>query len=85
MKRVLTFAASAVALAMVSTSASAAIVCNRDGDCWRTKKRYDYRPEFGLRIYSDNWSWKRRDRNRYRWRDANDGRGYYRNGVWLKF
>lgn len=79
-----------VALALVSavvlssTAASAAIVCNDEGDCWRVKKRYEYKPEFRLHVYDDNWRWGRADRHKYRWREAR-GRGYWRQGVWVTF
>ena len=70
--------------AMVATAApaSAAVVCNREGDCWHTRDRYDYRPAFGLTIHGDDWRWGHRDR--YRWRE-HTGRGYWRNGIWLSF
>jgi hypothetical protein len=29
----------------LTASASAAVVCNEDGDCWRTKERLTYPPE----------------------------------------
>ncbi len=32
------------AVALTSTSASAAIVCNEEGDCWRVKEGYEYPP-----------------------------------------
>lgn len=75
----------AATTAVTTSSASAAVVCNREGDCWRTKSRYDYRPGWGLRVYDDNWRWRHRDRDRYRWRDAHPGRGYWRSGVWVTF
>ena len=31
-------------LAVGATTASAAVVCNGEGDCWRTKERYTYPP-----------------------------------------
>ena len=34
-----------------------------------------------LRIYGDNWRWKRGDN--YRWRKVGRGHGYYRDGVWI--
>ena len=34
------------ALAFAATSASAAIVCNDNGDCWHVKEKYDYKPDF---------------------------------------
>jgi hypothetical protein len=74
----------ACALALSATASSAAIVCNSDGDCWHVKKRHDYRPDFGVRVYPDNWKWSRHERHKYRWRE-HDGRGYWRNGVWIDF
>jgi hypothetical protein len=72
------------ALTLLSSSASAAIVCNEEGDCWRVKERYDYRPEFRLRVYDDDWKWSDRDKHKYRWRES-QGRGYWRQGVWIGF
>ncbi|HEX2840194.1 hypothetical protein [Hyphomicrobium sp.] len=77
-------AALALAGTLMVTSASAAVVCNNEGDCWRVKEKYEYRPEFGLRIYDDNWKWAEADRDRYRWREGR-GRGYWRNGIWIEF
>jgi hypothetical protein len=73
------------ALALTTTGASAAVVCNDEGDCWRVKKQYEYRPEFRLHIYDDDWSWHDRDKHKYRWRESHDGPGYWRNGVWITF
>ncbi len=72
------------ALGLSATSASAEVVCNRDGDCWHVKTRYDYRPDLGLKVHPDSWRWADRDQQRYRWRE-HDGRGYWRNGVWVQF
>ena len=45
-------------LVVGATTASAAVVCNGEGDCWRTKERYTYPPVWlGVRVYSDHWSW----------------------------
>ena len=70
------------ALAAMATTASAEIVCNRDGDCWHVREHYDYQPTFGLTIHEDNWKWG--DRDRYRWHE-HDGRGYWKGGVWIQF
>jgi hypothetical protein len=70
-------------LALTATGASAAVVCNDEGDCWKTKERYTYPPEVNLNIYDDDWTWG--DRPNYRWRDAGPGRGYWRGGVWIGF
>ncbi len=72
---------SAGALTIGAEPASAAVVCNRDGDCWKVRGRPAYKPEFGLRIYGDDWRWKRGEK--YRWRKVGRGHGYYRDGVWI--
>ena len=67
----------------MNTSASAAVVCNEDGDCWRVKERHTYPPGVNLQIYDEDWTWG--DRPGYRWRDPGVGRGYWRRGVWIGF
>jgi hypothetical protein len=70
-------------LAFGATTASAAVVCNDEGDCWRTKERYTYPPDAGVRIYSDDWRWGPNDK--YRWRE-HEGRGYWGpKGAWIEF
>jgi hypothetical protein len=73
--------ASLAALVLSSMTVSAAVVCNDEGDCWRVKERFEYKPELRLRVYEDDWKWK--DGEKYRWRDAGPGRGYWRGGVWV--
>ncbi len=68
----------------IVTPASAEIVCNDEGDCWHAKNRYDYKPEFGLHVYKDDWKWGDHEHTKYRWRE-HDGRGYWRQGVWIDF
>jgi hypothetical protein len=70
------------ALAATSTAASAYTVCNRYGDCWNERTRYTYPGTLGVRFYGDNY---RYDRHRYHWRDHHEGRGYWRNGLWITF
>ena len=73
------------ALVLSGTVASAEVVCNEDGDCWRVRECYEYKPELRLKMYPDNWRWEERDNARYRWRDApSDRRGYWRQGVWVE-
>ena len=72
----------AAAIVASSAPASAEIVCNRHGDCWHVRDHYDYRPEFGLVVHPDDWRWRRHEH--FRWRE-HEGRGYWRNGVWLSF
>jgi len=84
MKNLITAVAlTAGVLAFGATSASAAIVCNEQGDCWKTKEKYAYPPDARVRIYADDWKWGPNDK--YRWRE-HEGRGYWGpNGVWLEF
>ena len=69
------------ALTMSADTASAAVVCNRDGDCWKVRGKPRYKPEFGVRVYGDDWRWRRGEN--YRWRKVGRGHGYYRDGVWV--
>lgn len=72
------------AAALMAPAASAAIVCNADGDCWHVHKHYEYKPEFGVTVYPDTWKWGDDEHDRYRWRE-HTGRGYWRSGVWVEF
>jgi hypothetical protein len=66
----------------LTASASAAIVCNEDGDCWQSKQeRLTYPPEARVTIYDDDYAIG----PKYRMRDIGKGRGYYRGGVWVGF
>lgn len=69
-------------LSLSTTAASAAIVCNRDGDCWHVKRNYRYQPSFRLFIHPDNWHWGKKEHFRFR---EHDGRGYWKNGMWMTF
>jgi benzoyl-CoA reductase/2-hydroxyglutaryl-CoA dehydratase subunit BcrC/BadD/HgdB len=73
------------AIALSAAGAQAAVVCNDEGDCWRVKKSYEYKPELKLHIYGDDWKWKDEEKHKYRWREAHDGPGYWRKGVWITF
>lgn len=81
-KLAVTGALAGVALALSISSASAWIVCNRDGDCWHAHRRYVYRPEFGLVVHPDGWV--AAPGMRINWRE-HPGRGYWRGGVWIAF
>ena len=83
--RTLALGAVAAAAGMVALAApaSAAVVCNRSGDCWHTTESYTYRPAWHIRVHDDNWKWRAREH--YRWRE-HEGRGYWgRGGVWVTF
>jgi hypothetical protein len=81
-KIVIAAAAAAFGLTAMATSASAAVACNRDGECWHVKNDYKYKPEFGVTIHENNWKWGAGEK--YRWRE-HTGRGFWRNGVWIRF
>jgi hypothetical protein len=70
------------ALGFAATSASAAVVCNREGECWHAPRGYVARPEFGVVVHPNGWRWGAREH--YVWRE-HPGRGYWRNGVWVTF
>jgi hypothetical protein len=81
-------AAAIIGVVALSASASAAVVCNEVGDCWRVKEKYTYPPQAGVSIYEDDWRWADADSARYRWREPGEGRGYWRGpapGVWVPF
>ncbi len=72
-------------LAFSAIAAKADVVCNEEGDCWRTKTKYEYRPEFKVRVYKDDWKWDQKEDKKYRWRESREDRGYWRQGVWIGF
>lgn len=76
-----TILVSVSALTLSAAAASAAVVCNDEGDCWRVRGRPDYDPGLRLSIHPDNWRWQRSER--YRWREHR-GHGYWRNGAWIE-
>ena len=81
MKLNLVLAASALALVATAGSASAYIACNA-GDCWHTDRRV-HAPGVTFDYHPDDWYFHQHwDADRH-FRDYHDGRGYYRNGVWI--
>lgn len=75
-------AALGIGILALPISASAAIVCNDEGECWRVKERLNYPPKVRLNVYEDDWVM---DTKKYRWREVGKGRGYYSGGVWINF
>ena len=69
------------AILLSASSASAAIVCNDDGDCWHVRDQYTY-PAGVVVVHPDDWVFD--SEHHYRWRE-HDGRGYWRGGVWITF
>jgi hypothetical protein len=85
MKLNILFAASAIsALAALTIPASAYVACNHEGDCWHTEDRVAV-PGVTFDIHPDDWYFHRNwegDREHH-WRAYHEGRGYWRNGVWV--
>jgi hypothetical protein len=77
-----TILSAAAALALTAGAASAAVVCNQQGDCWRMSGEPKYESGLNLRIMKDDWKWK--EGEKYRWRDAGKGHGHWHNGVWIE-
>jgi hypothetical protein len=69
-------------LTMTATTASAAVVCNGEGECWHVRHHYRYRPEWGVVVRPNNWRWGPNEH--YVWREHR-GRGYWRGGVWIGY
>lgn len=84
-KKLILGAAAMAGLALVAAvPAQAYIVCDRSGyDCWHSEARYRA-PGVTFEYHPDDWYFHRHwDGDRYHWRDYHEGRGYYRNGVWI--
>ena len=74
------------ALFVTVSAASAEIACNDEGDCWHVKTRQEYKPEYKVRVYPNDWKWEEAEGKKYRWREhEDDDRGYWNKGIWLKF
>ena len=85
MKIAIVLIGSAGILACSTLASQAAVVCNEEGDCWKTTERYEYKPEFKVTIHEDDW---KLDEKKYRMREDRDEhkkRGYYKSGVWIGF
>jgi hypothetical protein len=75
------------ALVATTAPASARMVCNSYGDCWHTDHQYRYDRSIGAQYHNDDWYFHQKwtGDNQRHYRDANDGRGYYKGGVWVTF
>jgi hypothetical protein len=69
-------------LALTAASASAAILCNAAGECWHARHPYAYPAAAGIVIHPDGWV--AAPGARVVWRE-HVGRGYWRNGIWIRF
>ena len=89
MKKVLQLASVAAFVAMgfaaAPTAASAAVVCNRDGDCWHADRSVRYPRAVIVTRHPDHWYFHQDWSKERHWRDYHSGRGYYKGGVWVTF
>jgi hypothetical protein len=67
-------------LGLSSLNASAAIVCNEDGDCWHTPEAYTYPPGAHIVIHPNEWRWGPGEH--FAWKE-HQGRGYWEGGNWI--
>ena len=83
-KTLIAGAIAAAGIALSATSASAYVACNGEGQCWHVHRHanYNYNPGFGIVVHPDRWRWGANDH--YAWRE-HSGRGYWRNGAWIRF
>jgi hypothetical protein len=74
-------------LTLSASAASADVVCNRYGDCWRVHERYTTYPRaLGVRFHDDAWWDAHKRYHRYHWREDRDNdRGYWRHNRWYDF
>jgi hypothetical protein len=75
-----TLLVAASALALATTTASADVACNDEGDCWHIKGHADYKPEFKLHVHPDSWKWGEKEHYRFH---EHEGHGYWHSGVWI--
>ena len=78
----LSLALAGLALAALSSVASARVVCNTDGACWHAHDDWTYPPAAGVIVHPDNWRWG--EGEHYSWRE-HPGRGYWRGTQWEVF
>src|SRR4051812_38090345 len=85
--RVLGVAALVSAFTVGISPLSARVVCSASGDCWHTDSDYSYNRDLRVEAHPDDWYFHRHwDSDReHHWRDYHEGRGYWRNGVWVTF
>ena len=90
LKKVLATAAAVSSLAVGVTAltggqALAYVACNNAGECWHVDRRPHYGPGLGIITHPDDWYFHQHWDANHRWHDYHDGRGYWRNGVWITF
>ena len=73
---------SVATVAVTASSASAYVACNREGECWHVRDRYDYHQNTASSFIRTTGAGARNEH--YRWHE-HQGRGYWRNGIWITF
>ena len=71
-------------LALTAGAASAAVVCNEEGDCWRVSGEPRYEPGLKPVFLKDDWKRQEHEKDKYRWRESGRGHGHWHKGVWLR-
>ena len=88
MKTTVKLAAAAIlgasALAFIATDAAAAIACNAAGECWHVRRPWAYPPVAGVVIHPTGWKWGPNEKFVFKEHEGRE-RGYWREGVWVKF
>jgi len=86
MKFQLGTALAAFALVATTSASQAYITCNHEGDCWHTERHVAV-PGVTFSYHPDDWYFHRHwdSEREHHWREAHEGRGYWRNGVWVTF
>ena len=68
----------------LNVSANAYTVCN-GRECWHSDNRI-VRPGVHFTYHPDDWYFHQTwNGGPYSWHDRHEGRGYWRNGVWIRF
>ena len=82
--KILLVATAVAALGAATNGASAYVTCNHEGDCWHSDAR-PRAPGVTFESHPDDWYFHRHwDSDReHHWREYHEGRGYWRNGVWI--
>jgi hypothetical protein len=70
-------------LVATAGTASARMVCNSMGECWHTDEHPRYPAELGIQVHPDDWYFHQTWNGDRHYRDFHEGRGYYRNGLWI--
>ena len=68
-----------------ATGASAFVYCDANAECWHSDAPGRYDPSLGIVTHPDDWYFHQHwdgDRD-HRFREYHEGRGYWRDGIWV--